>query len=102
MTPSKCRSCGREIVWAETQHGAKVPLDPKALVFSVLEVGNKLIAVKPGGLHGERWLVSHFATCKDANAWSGHKPGDPMPEKHFSEPKEISGDPFTSMGPEED
>ncbi len=86
-----CRSCGREIVWAETQHGAKVPLDPKALVFSVVQEGTKLIAVKPtGGVTGERWMVSHFATCIDASRWSGHRPGDPMPERHFSEPKETA------------
>ncbi len=87
---STCRSCGREIVWAETQHGKSVPLDPKALVFSVIQEGAKLIAVKPsGGAIGERWMVSHFATCVDANKWSGHRPGEPMPDRHFSEPRET-------------
>lgn len=100
---STCRSCGRDILWAETQHGKKVPLDTKALVFSVVQDGMKFIAVKPtGGVIGERFLVSHFATCPEANAWSGHKRGDPgpppdkphnmtsdeLPQRHFSEPKE--------------
>ncbi len=86
MNTSVCRSCGREIVWKKTQHGKAVPLDPKALVFSV--VGD--IAVKPTpGVLGETFMVSHFATCPDANKWSGHKPGDPQPERHFSEPREV-------------
>lgn len=96
MTPAFCRTCGREIVWKTTQHGKKVPLDPKAIVFSV--VGD--IAVKPTpGVAGETFMVSHFATCPDANGWSGHKPGDPVPasqtpftmapDRHFSEPREV-------------
>ena len=85
-----CRSCNREIVWAETSHGKKVPLDPKALVFSVMSQGDKLIAVKPtGGPIGERFMVSHFATCPDANQWSGQK-REPAPDQHFSEPKEAN------------
>lgn len=101
MTPSFCRSCGRQIVWAETSHGKKVPLDPKALVFSVMNDKGKLIAVKPsGGPIGEQFMVSHFATCPDANKWSGqHReettpesktPFTMAPERHFSEPKEIA------------
>ncbi len=88
---STCRSCGREIVWARTQHGKSVPLDPKALVFSVVKENNgELIAVKPTpGVAGEVFMVSHFATCQDANKWSGHKPGEPMPHRDFNEPKEV-------------
>jgi hypothetical protein len=81
---SACRTCGREIVWKTTQHGKKVPLDPKALVFSV--VGD--IAVKPTpGVAGETFMVSHFATCPDANEWSKNKaaPAD----RHFSEPQTV-------------
>jgi hypothetical protein len=74
-----------EIVWKTTQHGKKVPLDPKAIVFSV--VGD--IAVKPTpGVTGEVFMVSHFATCKNAADFSG-KNRDVPAEKHFSEPKEI-------------
>lgn len=83
-----CRSCGREVVWKTTQHGKKVPLDPKALVFSV--VGD--IAVKPTpGVTGETFMVSHFATCPDANQWSGkgrETQAPSQPERHFSEPAE--------------
>lgn len=98
MTPTLCRSCGREIVWKTTQHGKKVPLDPKALVFSV--VGETAVKPTPGVL-GETFMVSHFATYPDANKWSGQHRGDETtlesktpftmaPDRHFSEPKEIA------------
>ena len=78
MSVSTCRGCGKEIVWATTQHGKNIPLDPKALVFSVLPEGGKLIAVKPGGgAIGERWMVSHWSTCLKAADF--HKPKAAMP-----------------------
>ncbi len=97
MTPTFCRSCGREVVWKTTQHGKKVPLDPKALVFSV--VGETAVKPTPGVL-GETFMVSHFATCPDANQWSGKNrepaaaaesktPFTMAPDRHFSEPKDI-------------
>lgn len=85
-----CRGCGREIVWAETSHGKKVPLDPKALVFSVVQEGSKLIAVKPIGMPSERWMVSHFATCPAAADFSGRNRDVPVIQRHFSEPKESA------------
>ena len=101
MTPTLCRSCGREIVWAKTEHGKAVPLDPKALVFSVAKDDRgELIAVRPTRLSGELFMVSHFATCPDANKWSGkHREPTVTIEqakealraryRDFSEPKEI-------------
>lgn len=100
MTPQRCRSCGREIVWAETNHGKKVPLDAKGLVFSVLPAPHGLTAVlAEPRVMGERLMISHFATCPQANQWSGqHRETAPAsqtpftmaPERHFSEPKEVS------------
>jgi hypothetical protein len=96
---STCRGCGKEIVWAETSHGKKVPLDPKALVFSVMDQGGKLIAVKPsGGPAGERFMVSHFATCPDAEDFSGRNSKGsqeapaPRAEINYSEPKTADDD----------
>lgn len=81
-----CRGCGKEIVWAITNNGKNIPLDPKALVFSVLPEGGKLIAIKPVGVLGERWLVSHWATCPKAEDF--HKKPEPQPDLHFSEPRD--------------
>ncbi len=92
MNQSKCRSCGKEIVWAKTQHGKAVPLDPKALVFSVMMEKGEMLAISITGHKGhagDTIMVSHFATCPDANKWSGHKPAEPQPDKHFSEPAEV-------------
>lgn len=67
-----CKGCGKEILWATTSHGKNVPLDPKALVFSVVKENGKLIAVKPTpGLRGEEFFVNHFATCSKASEFSG-------------------------------
>ncbi len=88
---AQCRSCGKEIVWAETQHGKKVPLDPKALVFSVAAENGKMVAVSVTGHRGpsgDMLMVSHFATCPDANKWSG-KTSAPPADAHFSEPAEV-------------
>lgn len=86
MSVSRCRGCGKEILWAETNHGKKIPLDPKAPVFSVVSDNGKLIAVIPsGGLIGERFYVSHFSTCIYANDFSASRKTS---EPHFSEPKE--------------
>lgn len=91
MSTSVCRGCGKEIVWAETNHGKKIPLDPKALVFSVLPQGSGLIAVKPsGGPIGERFMVSHWATCPNANDFHKPKPAAPPADRHFSEPQESA------------
>lgn len=83
---STCRGCGKEIVWAKTSNGANIAMDPKALVLSVLPEGGKLIAIKPIGVQGERWLVVHWATCPNAEDF--HKKPDPQPQRHFSEPEE--------------
>jgi len=83
-----CRGCGKEIVWAETQHGKKVPLDPKALVFSVMSENGKMIAVSLTGHRGpagDLIMTSHFATCPNANDF--HKKPESA-QQSFIEPKE--------------
>lgn len=67
-----CRSCGAEILWAESESTGKwVPLDatPTARGNLVLISGK----VRPYGeadqrLHRDRY-VSHFSTCADADDW---------------------------------
>ncbi len=85
-----CRGCGRPIVWAETSAGKNVPLDPRAVVYSVVMERGKRIAVKPTpGVFGEEFMVSHFNTCPKANDFSGSKrPSTELPfDRHFSEPE---------------
>lgn len=73
---SLCKGCGRPIVWGAycTPDGAvvKVPLDPTPPCYSLLP-DNPLIddmtAVHP--LSRSDFMVSHFATCPKANAFSG-------------------------------
>jgi hypothetical protein len=73
METSKCRGCGRKILWATGPNGKPIPLDAVAPVY----------AVKPGlsaldGPTAERLpdaYVTHFATCSKANEFSaGKKP----------------------------
>lgn len=86
---SKCRGCNAEIVWAKTQNGKNVPLDPRAIVYSVAPFEGNLIAIQPvGHIPGEKFMVSHFNTCPNANEFSGSKK-EPAPERHFSEPQEV-------------
>jgi len=65
-TPSRCRSCGAAIIWCETGHGKKMPVDARTT-----EAGNLVLEgqeptavyVDPGtGTH-----TSHFATCPHAD-----------------------------------
>lgn len=65
---ARCRSCGAEIVWAETSGGRYMPLDPEPR-----QDGNMIIengrAIAAGPLdQGERF-VAHFVSCPDAAAW---------------------------------
>lgn len=70
---AKCRGCGKEIVFAEVvDHqgiglGKTVPIDMKAPVY-LLNPDGTAERIKAGG-------VSHFATCSEANRFSGSKKG---------------------------
>lgn len=82
-----CKGCGKPIVWAEfhKEDGSrgKVPLDPRAPVYYVrgtLADGAQFVARadgiertagKPTGNRGPTAYVSHFATCPNANEFSG-------------------------------
>jgi hypothetical protein len=57
----KCKSCGVEIVWMKTSAGKNMPVDagsfadPNATIFDPKE------------------MISHFATCIDAQKWRKNK-----------------------------
>jgi hypothetical protein len=73
---STCRGCGKEIVWGTTEEGTKIPLDPRAPVYSL---GPRKIGESAafGETHGDQLvkrtslaMVSHFATCPKASQFS--------------------------------
>lgn len=92
MSEARCRGCKKEIVWATTSTGKNIPLDPSVTVYSVVPERGRLIAVQPTpGVLGERFLVSHFNTCPNANDFSGKNKNavvDPQ-RRDFNEPKEV-------------
>lgn len=67
----KCRGCGKEIVFADLVDdqgifiGKSVPLDPKPPVYEINSDGT---AERRRGA-----MVSHFATCTEANRFSGSR-----------------------------
>ena len=70
--PSVCRGCGKKIVWVEDNNGKKIPLDPVAPVY---QIDIAAAALAPGctkiATRRKDCMVSHFATCPDANKFSG-------------------------------
>ena len=76
-----CRSCGAKIDWIETKAGKKMPIDPEQVEFDdaeptdilVSELGNivnkKNVSSDPHP--NQKYYVSHFATCPDADKWRG-------------------------------
>lgn len=51
-----CRSCGRDVAWIKTGNGRSMPLDLSTTVER----------------DGQRYALSHFATCPQGREWSGH------------------------------
>lgn len=58
---SECRSCGEEIVWLKTDNGKNIPVDAETVVD------------KEATIFDSDQMISHFATCKDADKWRGKK-----------------------------
>lgn len=73
MSESLCKGCGRPIIWGETFEGKKVPLDPRAPVytFSGSDSGSGLRKILRLG--SDEGIVSHFSTCPKANDFSASK-----------------------------
>lgn len=65
-----CKGCGKEIVWGLTGDGKKIPLDPKPPVYSFIGDGDEhsVPVIRHRGA-----MVTHFATCPEANRFSGSK-----------------------------
>lgn len=77
---SKCRRCGKEIVWIKTRAGKSMPCDIDPVVYWKSPTGSRVL-ITPNGeavrceLEGDTQdptgigYVSHFATCPGAAAF---------------------------------
>lgn len=75
---TKCRSCGAEIIWVETENGKKMPCNSDPVTYWKNAKGKATI-VTPNGevckadLEGDinkatgYGYISHFATCPQAD-----------------------------------
>jgi hypothetical protein len=69
---SQCRSCRAPIVWAETESGKRMPLDPEPDNESggvVMMNGKAHVMKKPHSYEGMTKYRSHFSSCPDAGKW---------------------------------
>ena len=62
---SACKGCGARIVWGLMPDGKKIPLDPKPPIYIVDEDRGTCRRLS------QDFMVSHFATCPNANDFSG-------------------------------
>lgn len=66
MREARCRGCKAPIIFAVTEQGRTIPLDVRAPTYRVKqEDDGTLRAQRTRGV-----LVSHFATCPKASAFS--------------------------------
>jgi hypothetical protein len=72
---ANCKGCGALIVWAELANGKRVPLDPRPAVYDVTLAGVAHEALTAERADRRRYMVSHFATCPEANRFSGASKG---------------------------
>ena len=79
---STCKGCGHPVLWAVLADGTRIPLDRTAPVYvlSGEQEGGQVVVSRHA-----RAYVSHFSTCRDADAFSGKKtqgtkkPADDIP-----------------------
>ena len=70
-SPSRCRSCGEEIVWTRTTAGKTAPMQRADDGTWVIEDGvSRLATPDDEGMHRYK---SHFATCPQASSWRRKK-----------------------------
>lgn len=71
---NRCDSCSAPIIWAFTERGKKIPLDPDPDPKGNMVLDNNaddgtVIAVYAKEEDSRARYVSHFATCPDAGMW---------------------------------
>ena len=77
MHTTPCKGCGKPMVWAYivkegTRTGKRVPLDPRPIVYRLLG-GFDSPEYEAQALPHVEGMVTHFATCPNANEFSGSK-----------------------------
>lgn len=65
-----CRSCGAEILWATTENGKRIPIDPEPAErpSGLFKLEQSLLGLKAVSVAGEPVYLSHFVTCPNAAA----------------------------------
>jgi hypothetical protein len=80
---SECRSCRAPILWAQTERGRRIPLDPEPYtgddsrgLFVIRHDDDCVwvLATTPDAFPGEPHYRSHFVTCPQAGAWRRKDP----------------------------
>ena len=66
MIETKCKGCGRKMLWGKTVEGKSIPLDASAPVY-------RLDKVKGTVERSQEFFVSHFSTCPRASDFSGSR-----------------------------
>ena len=75
---SRCKKCGKEIVWIKTPGGKSMPCDPNQVVYYKKKGGSQKIVTPNGevvsaelsgspGTETGVGYISHFATCPAAD-----------------------------------
>lgn len=83
MSAKPCKGCGKLVVFAKDPDGKWQVLDSVAPVYRQTGVKDGVAQV----VRDTKALVSHFATCPNANKFSGGGVRAIPPERHFSEPQ---------------
>ena len=73
-----CRGCRRLIVWGIDAGGQRIPLDPRPAIYRTTVSKENPKRWKVSVVRDIDCMVSHFATCPKASAFSGTaKPSEP-------------------------
>lgn len=81
---SKCRGCGRPIIFIKTAAGKQMPCDPRLVPFwrkagassKIVTIDGEVVSCELGGPRSTVsgcGYVSHFSTCSNADAFRRKK-----------------------------
>ena len=74
---SRCKSCGKEIIWIKMASGKSMPVDAEPISYKLDMHNGNLTLITPDGRVVKAFFdpgsdvvgyTSHFATCPNANA----------------------------------
>jgi hypothetical protein len=73
---SPCATCQAAVIWAETEAGKRMPVDPEPAAKGNVRLHERpddvplAVVLKPADLFGKTGLhLSHFVTCPDADTF---------------------------------